>query len=91
MLNLKTSENAFTVACRGNKKSKCGLLRPGRVTQQCYRALVLFASRPVSLVMSVTLSHYIIVLWEEGEAEEVSKTFLHTRVWWGMCVPAMPS
>lgn len=91
MLNLKTSENAFTVACRGNKKSKFSLLRPGRVTQQCYRALVLSASCPVSLVMSVTLSHYIIVLWEEGEAEEVSKTFLHTRVWWGMCVPAMPS
>lgn len=79
MLNLKTSKNAFTVACRGNKKSKCGLFRPGRVTQQCHRALALSASRPVSLVMSVTLPHYIIVLWEEHVCGG------------GMCVPAMPS
>lgn len=71
MFKLKTSENAFTVAYRGGKESKCGHLRTGRVTQPCHQAQALSASLFVSLVMSVTLPHHVHV--PDGRQEKRKK------------------
>lgn len=70
MFKLKKSENAFTVAYRSSKKSKCGQARIRRSTQQCHRAQALSASLPVSLVMSATLPHHGHVPGERREKQK---------------------